>query len=122
MDNEVDSAESLAERWRVRCAQHGDELRFNNASVAADRLQVEQAEELWIEEICRADLPIAIRAVAFRSVMELRGCTARQLATFFAVEPGVIIHGMSLLEVPQQYRIEAESRASLPRRSHRQAA
>jgi hypothetical protein len=61
---------------------------------------LERLEAQWIAELYCAEAPLAVRAAAFRSIVELRQCTARQVATFFEVDAAVVVRGLSLLQVP----------------------
>ena len=49
----------------------------------------------------RPQLRASVRAIAFRCLLELRQCTARDVAGFFSIEPAVIAEALSLLEVPR---------------------
>ena len=64
------------------------------------RRRIEIHEQQLIEQLGQADLPLAIRAIAFRGIMEIRSCTARELVAFFSVDPRVVVMGLSLLELP----------------------
>ena len=79
--------------------------------------RAERWEEQWIAQLGRPELPLAVRGVAFRSIMELRGATARDAASFLGVEPRVIVLGLSLLEVPRT-ATPHEAPAALSRKSH----
>jgi hypothetical protein len=93
--------ESSAEKWRTHCQQHPDRFRALRGTATA-RKRTERFEEQLIDQLHRDDLPPMMKAVAFRSIVELRGSTGRDVATFFAVEPRVVVLGLSLLELPAQ--------------------
>ncbi len=95
-----ESLAPLAHKWRSHCQQYPQRFLPLRGTVAA-RARIEHREEQLIEQIDRKDLPVATRAVALRSVIELRGCAAREAATFFAVDPQVVVMALSLLELPQ---------------------
>ena len=67
----------------------------------------------------REDLPIEERAAAFRGIVELRYATARDVATFFALDPRVVIAAMPMIEVSTR-RARMRS-ATPPRRTSRRA-
>ena len=94
-----ESLARLAHEWRTYCQQQSQPFRPLRGSAAA-RARIEQWEEQLIEQIDRKELPLTTRAIALRSIIELRGCAARVAATFFAVEPQVVVLALSLLELP----------------------
>lgn len=108
MDATNAEGRSSAERWRAHCQQHpGRFLAVHGA--AARRKRVETCEAQWINQLGQADVPLLAQAVAFRSIMDLRDCAARDVATFFGVEPQVIVAGISLLELPARPITRASS-------------
>jgi hypothetical protein len=99
MGTTMASGASLGEQWRARCRQQVDRLRpLPNAPAA--RRRIERLEQQFIDRLSQGGLPLEARAIAFRSIMELRACTARELADFLSVDPRVVVMGLSLLEVP----------------------
>jgi hypothetical protein len=96
MNAQKASGVSRAERWRAHCEQIARRLgRFRGGAQAVRRVELLEAE--MIECLCAIDLAVEARAVALRTIVELRDCTAREVATFFAIEPDVVIRGLSLL-------------------------
>ena len=91
--------ESPAEKWRAHCQQHPQRFLALRGAPAV-RKRTERFEEQLIDQLCRDELPLANKAVAFRSIVELRGSTARDVAVFFDVNPQVVVLGLSLLELP----------------------
>jgi hypothetical protein len=104
MDDLIES--SQVERWRTHCQRRGNKLNASGTDLGDDAVDIQRVEDLWIERLCRVDLPLATRAAAFRSLIELRDCTARDLGTFFGIEAAVIIRGLSLLDLPAYCRID----------------
>jgi hypothetical protein len=94
-----DPLPNLAHKWRTHCQQQPQRLLPLRGTVAT-RARIEHWEEQLIEQINRKDLPLATRAVALRRIIELRGCAVREAATFFGVEPQVVVMALSLLELP----------------------
>ena len=113
MEAKTTAEESLPQRWRTHCQQHPQRFLPLRGTVAARR-RIEHWEAQVIEQIVRKDLPLATRAVALRCVIELRGCSARDAATFFAVEPQVVVLGLSLLEVPPRPAVNSPSSGAIP--------
>jgi hypothetical protein len=110
------AAQSSAKAWRVFCSQYPQRFcKFDGTP--ENRRHVERCESAWIKQLTRADLPLTTRAVAFRSIMELRACVARDVATFFDVDPQVIVIGLSLLELPRQaaIKVKPSARRAKPR-------
>jgi hypothetical protein len=99
MQTKTGAKETLAHKWRTHYQQPPQRF-LPLRGTAAARARIEHWEEQLIEQINRKDLPLATRAVALRSIIELRGCAAREAATFFAVEPQVVVMALSLLELP----------------------
>ncbi len=99
MDAEIVAGESPAQRWRTHCEQHGDRfLPLRGTSARCKR--IEECEAEWIDQFGRPEVALTARAVAFRSIIELRGCSARDVGTFFNVDVQVIVAALSLLMVP----------------------
>ena len=88
-----------AEKWRSHCQQHPQRF-LALRGTAAVRRRTERFEETLIEQLLRDDLPDWDKAVAFRSIVELRGSTGRDVSTFFDVDPRIVVTGLSLLELP----------------------
>jgi hypothetical protein len=123
MEQQMAGGESLGQKWRTKCRQQPDRFR-PLPGVAAARRRIEILEQQLIEQLGQTDLPLATRAIAFRSIMEVRACSAREAGNFFSVDPRVVVMGLSLLELPSG---GAETSVSAPaakrtRRSRTKAA
>lgn len=94
-----DVNESLAARWRACCDSEPSRYQPIGGS-PTQKQRLARAEENAIEQLIQTALPVESRAVAFRQIMELRRCTARDLGIFFAVDPKVVVIAISLLELP----------------------
>jgi len=98
--------DSPAQQWRAHCQQHPDRfLPVRGTPVA--RKRIERCEEHMIEQLDQIELPLGTRAVAFRTIMELRGSTARDVAVFFGVDPQVVVLGLSLLNSASRRETQA---------------
>jgi len=91
---------SLVEQWRAHCEEHPRRFVAIRGTHAARR-RTERWEEQLIEQFTSDDESIAQRAVALRSLIELRQATARDVATFFDVDPRVVVASLSLLPLPR---------------------
>jgi len=103
------------------CQQHPTHFLSIRGTPTA-RQRIEHWEERLIEQLGRHDIPLESQAIAFRSLMELRGCTARDVGEFFAVEPRVIVAGLSLLEKPTPSVGQAQPPLARGRKSRTKAA
>jgi hypothetical protein len=99
MDATTAVLETPAEKWRSHCQRHPQRF-LALRGTSAVRRRTERFEETLIEQLLRDDLSEAAKAVAFRSIVELRGSTGRDVSTFFDVDPRVVVLGLSLLELP----------------------
>jgi hypothetical protein len=99
MDAATAVLESLAAKWRAYCQRHPQRF-LALRGAAAVRRRTERFEEQLIDQLLRDDATETDKAVAFRSIVELRASTGRDVATFFDVEPRVVVMGLSLLELP----------------------
>lgn len=75
--------------------------------------RAERFEEQQIELLTDRELSESQRALALRSIVELRGCSTREVAQFFAIESAVVIQSLMLLKAnPAPH--EAAPAAELP--------
>ena len=106
---------SPAQTWRAYCQQHADRFASIEGTAAA-RKKIERWEEQRIEGLLADNCAVTDKAVAFRSIVELRRATARDVATFFNVDPQIVVLGLSLLEltnrIPQRVSTAAAVRHS----------
>lgn len=114
MDAKTAVLETSAEKWRAHCERHPERF-LPLRGTAAARRRIERWEAQHIDRLIRVDLPPAERAAAFRSIMNLRDSTGRDLAIFFAVDPQVVVLGLSLLEVPARAEPQASPVPAAPR-------
>lgn len=70
--------------------------------------RAERAEERWIAQLTCEFERVEVRAAALRYVAELRGLSVRVVATFFAVEPQIVIHALSLLPMEKAATVPVE--------------
>ena len=92
-------ANSLAARWRSFCQEQPQRFSAFEGSSAA-RLRSERFESGLFDLLLSPDGSLELKAVAFRRIIDLRSCTARDLGNFAAVDPKVIVRALSLLEAP----------------------
>ena len=86
--------------WRQFCRCSHQQSAARGGSPTTLR-RAERAEERWIEQLVCEFERVDVRATALRCVAELRGCSVRLVATFFDVEPQIVVQALSLLPVEQ---------------------
>ena len=109
--------DSLARKWRIHCQQQPNRFPPLQGTPTA-RKKSERFEQQFIAQLDRAELPLGVRAEAFRRILELRRCTARDVATFFGVDPRVIVAGLSLLELPASRPLTVAPTTAVPQSIH----
>jgi hypothetical protein len=102
----------MAQAWRNHCQQQG---LVPVSSLAPHR--TDEFEQRLIEQLVDRSLSHHERAVALRSIVELRNCSTRAVAVFFAVESCVIVASLSLVKysgvaAPQRLALPALERQS----------
>ncbi len=98
MDTATTTGPSPVHQWRQLCRCSPELFVVPGGSSTAVR-RVERAESRWIEQLVCEFGRLETRTTALRSLAELRGCSVRLVATFFEVEPPVVIRALSLLHV-----------------------
>ncbi len=98
MDVKLAADSSSAHHWRTHCLQYPE--RFHAPRGAGGlRSELERWEEQLIAQL-QDDGPAMERAIALRQIVDLRGCTTREAASFFGVAPHIVVSSISLLEIP----------------------
>lgn len=64
----------------------------------SQRRHVERFEELLIEQLSAPHIAEDQRALALRAIVELRGCSTREVSQFFGVESAVVIQSLMLMK------------------------
>ena len=97
---------SLVEQWRAHCQQHPQRF-VAICGTQAVRKRIDRWEEQLIEQLTSDEDSIDSRAVVFRALVELRQATARDVATFFGIDPRIVVVGLSLLPIarPRSTRV-----------------
>ncbi len=121
MNAKIVLEKSPALDWRAFCQQQSHRI-VAVGGAPLTRRRIERLEEQLIEQLLRDDLPVNVRAAAFRAIIGLRDCTARDLAMFFDVEPQVVVQGLSLLEMPGRRMLQAAPVGALVGQSQTKAA
>lgn len=67
----------------------------------SQRRRTERFEEQLIEQLTAADTAENHRALALRAIVELRGCSTREIAQFFGIESAVVIRSLMLLKASE---------------------
>lgn len=68
----------------------------------SQRRHAEHFEELLIEQVTARDIEQDQRAIALRAIVELRGCSTREVARFFEIESVVVIQSLRLMKANNQ--------------------
>lgn len=92
--------------WRTHCERAPRLF----ASLTGTQAQQRRAERWEAEAIARLTCDFEstdVRAVALRSIAELRECTVRQVAMFFDVEGVIVVAAISLLPEPAPISVPA---------------
>jgi hypothetical protein len=90
----------LITAWRefrqTRCEQQRAVWGGGETAAAVDASR----EERLVRDLTRAGATLDEQAVVFRRLLDVCGCTARELASFFDIGPATIVRALSLLEIP----------------------
>lgn len=113
MKQPPNNASERAVAWRAWC-EKSPEVFASFGAAPATRRRLERGEAEFIETLCSATAALDAKAVAFRSLMELRGCPARKVEAFFAIEPDVVIAAITLLRVVAPQRPNHDKAVTQP--------
>lgn len=94
--SEPPAGHSPVKRWRAHCLRQ-PQLFASFVGTPSEQQRATRFESHAISRlICEFEAP-EVRAIALRSIAELRECTVRQVAQFFAVEDAITVAALSLL-------------------------
>lgn len=99
MNTTAAEIQATAKDWQVYCQRHPERFLAIPGSPMARKL-VERWEEERVEQLHNQQLSTLERAIALRSIVELRYCTTRDVATFFAVPVEIVVCSMPLMPLP----------------------
>lgn len=98
MTHQTNCLSGKALAWRRHCEQAGPR-RFDLLKMPlAQWRRAERFEELLIEQLTARDSAEPQRALALRAIVELRGCSTREVSQFFNVESAVVVQSLMLLK------------------------
>lgn len=101
MTHQTNCLSGKALAWRRHCEQAGPH-RFDSLKMPlSQRRRGERYEEQLIEQLTAADMAENQRALALRAIVELRGCSTREVAQFFGIESAVVIRSLMLLKASE---------------------
>jgi hypothetical protein len=112
--SESPAGNSPVKRWRAHCLRQPQTF----AAFVGSPTQQQRAARFESHAISRllCDFEtLEVRAVALRSIAELRECSIRQVADFFAIEDAVTIAALSLLPDAMVVVAQPETRHGLVR-------
>jgi hypothetical protein len=111
MNKKTPSGAAPVQPWRKRCERFPNLFAPLGGS-AAEQRRAERWEADAIAIVVCDLQPLAVRAEALRSIVELRECTVRQVAMFFELEADVAIAALSL--VPEAAKVQPAAPAIQP--------
>ncbi len=96
MNKKTTSGAAPVHPWRKRCERFPNLFAPLSGS-AAEQRRAERWEADAIAVLVCDFQPLALRAAALRSIVELRECTVRQVAMYFELDADVVIAALSLV-------------------------
>lgn len=81
---------------------------------AAGKGEAELLEDQLVENCLRADLPPVEQAMAYRKLLDAKGCSVRQLAETLSVSHQSVLRALKLIELPDEVKAEVDGGAIAP--------
>lgn len=98
MTHQTNCLSGKALAWRRHCEQAGPR-RFDTLKMPPLlRRRAESYEELLIEQLTAHELAVEQRALALRAIVDLRGCSTREVSGFFGIDSVVVVQSLMLMK------------------------